>query len=87
MSMFSGFLSGNSDSAARLAEQGSVRATLIAEILELNPSATVDFLSSFSVPALEEYRAHLRLTTEPRGRSAAWTRRPGVPGIVTRAAS
>lgn len=47
---------------------------LVEEILDLNPSAGVEFLRGFSVKALERYYQHLLLLQEPRGRHSTWVR-------------
>lgn len=60
------------------------RAQLISSILEKNPSASLEFLGRFSVPALKDYLDHLEITAEPRGLGRGWVRRDGQPAIVTR---
>lgn len=61
-------------------------AGLISQIIEINPSATSDFLARFAEPALREYLSHLQTGQEPRGRGSTWVRSAGRPAIVTRAA-
>jgi|GEM_PF-1191588 len=68
------------------AHTASPMAGLISQIIEINPSATSDFLVRFGEPALREYLAHLQTGQEPRGRSSTWVRSAGRPAIVTRAA-
>jgi hypothetical protein len=70
--------------AARRSRLPEERGRLLAEILELNPSATPDFLDHFADAALTEYLAHLHNGLEPRG--SAWIRREGRPAIVHRLA-
>jgi len=60
-------------------------ASLIAQILELNPNLPTDFLARFSEPALREFLAHLQTEHEPRGRASVWVRRSGRPAMVHRA--
>lgn len=61
------------------------RVHLIEQILELNPSASMDFLGRFSDHALADYRDHLTAVQSPRGRGAVWVRPPHLPAIVVRA--
>ncbi|GJQ28150.1 MAG: hypothetical protein HBSAPP03_00340 [Phycisphaerae bacterium] len=65
--------------------RGLNRAQLIGRILEINPSATPEFLARFTGPALAEYLDHLTLTIEPRGRGSVWVRRAGPSAIMVRA--
>ncbi len=60
------------------------RVHLVERILELNPTATPEFLSRFNLPLLEEYLEHLTLT-QSRGRGSGWIRKDGAPAIVMRA--
>ncbi|MDX9910846.1 MAG: hypothetical protein RBS39_03340 [Phycisphaerales bacterium] len=60
------------------------RSRLLGEIVDLNPTATSVFLSLFSDAQLAEYRDHLIVTREPRGRVARWERRASTPAIVWR---
>jgi len=53
------------------------RARLVEELLQLNPTATVEFLSRFDDAALIQYKAHLEASREPRGRDARWARPDG----------
>lgn len=68
------------------AAPGLTCAQLVERIVQLNPSATPDFLSRFNHQALEDYFEHLQLTTSPRGRDSLWVRRPGSAAVTVRAA-
>lgn len=57
------------------------RRELVAEILELTPHASSDFLSRFTSEQLTTYLEHLRMTQQPR--NAAWVRRHKGPAVVT----
>jgi hypothetical protein len=59
------------------------RELVIDEILSLNPSATVEFLDSFSEPRLRLYLTRLRTTEHGRGRGARWLRVGDSPAIVS----
>lgn len=60
------------------------RQQLVGGILELNPSATTEFLMDFSERALKRYLDHLTLTGEPRSNKSAWLREASTPAIVAR---
>jgi hypothetical protein len=62
------------------------RAYLVSQILELNPTATIEFLSSFSEDSLREYLDHLHSAHEPRGGASRWIRREGRCAVVWRPA-
>ncbi len=57
---------------------------LVDRIMELNPSASGQFLVNFRREALRDYLDHLVCTSSPRGREARWLRRGDTPGIVVR---
>lgn len=78
-----GLVSGGGGSAAPPTHRGQ----LISRILELNPTATGEFLSGFSDAALADYLDHLQLAHEPRDQRRGWVRREGVPAIVSRQSS
>jgi hypothetical protein len=59
---------------------------LIAGILEINTSVSVDFLNTFSGRELRRYLEHLQMEDGPRGRHTRWFREPLVPAIATREA-
>jgi len=58
------------------------RELVIDEILTRNPSATVEFLATFSEPRLRQYLARLRSTQSARGPGARWMRTGDSPAIV-----
>ena len=47
---------------------------IIDAILQLNRSATAEWLDKFATPALRRYLDHLQVTIEPRGRASAASR-------------
>ena len=57
------------------------RAQLIERILELNPTATPEFLSRFSESSLADYLDHLAVLDEPL---VPWVRKGLAPAIVRR---
>ncbi|MHC5023421.1 MAG: hypothetical protein ACYTGG_05855 [Planctomycetota bacterium] len=57
---------------------------LIAQIQNINQSATTDWLDHFDVSALKRYLDHLQKTLEPRGRHSTWIRQGDTPAVVTR---
>lgn len=58
------------------------RAGLIQRILDLNPTASSEFLGRFDAPELESYLQHLLAAAQPRGRSARWIRPDNTRGIA-----
>ena len=55
---------------------------VVGHIIELNPTASADFLAQFEPASLSLYLEHLLASQEPRGRGSSW-RRPGdTPAIV-----
>jgi hypothetical protein len=60
------------------------RSQLVDRILEMNPSATPEFLRSFSEGSLAHYLEHLSIAGEP---TTPWIRRGISPGIVRREAA
>lgn len=58
------------------------RAGLMQRILEINPTASSDFLGRFKTPELEAYLQHLLAAAQPRGRSARWIRPDNTRGIA-----
>jgi hypothetical protein len=63
--------------------RGMNRAQLMERILELNPTATPQFLGEFSETSLAHYLEHLCVVNEP---AAPWVRRGISPAIVRREA-
>jgi hypothetical protein len=61
--------------------RGMTRAQLMDRILELNPSATPQFLGEFSESSLAHYLEHLCVLEEP---TIPWVRRGIAPAIVRR---
>ena len=64
----------------------SEKATLIASICEINPSASAEWLANFSESDLREYLSHLMVSMEPVS-AARWVRRNDRAPIVTRDAA
>ena len=60
------------------------REQVIDEIIEINPSATADFLDDFRDPRLRLYLTRLRRSRQSRGRDAVWERPADSPAIVSR---
>lgn len=61
------------------------KAQLIEAIVEINRSASVEWLARFDETALEKYYQHLLVTLEPRGRESYWLRPADTRAVVTRA--
>ncbi|MFK7961118.1 MAG: hypothetical protein AB8G96_11400 [Phycisphaerales bacterium] len=57
---------------------------LIDHVMELNPTASREFLARFDRREVQEYLEHLQLTTEPRGSHSAWVRPDGSRAVITR---
>jgi hypothetical protein len=64
----------------------SEKATLIASICEINPSASAEWLMRFTESDLREYLNHLQLTLGPAS-SARWVRRNDRAPMITREAA
>lgn len=60
------------------------REKLIAGILEINTSVSVEFLNSFDECQLRRYLEHLQMHDGPRGRDTRWCREPQEPAIDSR---
>lgn len=60
------------------------RAHLMGQIIEINPTATRDFLARFGEKALGDYLDHLQSAQEPRGPGASRLRAPGRPAVTQR---
>lgn len=58
------------------------RSRLVARILEMNPTASSEFLQSFNLHDLGAYLNHLVSAHQPRGRLARWIRPDNTPGIA-----
>jgi len=73
---------------SRPAEQAGARPTLTREqtierILELNPSASAQFLAQFSDERLMMYLERLGYGAAPRGREARWVHRFETGAVIT----
>jgi hypothetical protein len=60
---------------------------LIAQILDVNPSATRTYLSQFTARELKNYLDHLDAMQRPRGPQSRWIRRGDSRAIVAREAA
>jgi hypothetical protein len=60
------------------------RDRIIIEIMELNPSASREFLAMFDEKALGQYRDHLVHATRPRGGTAGWIRPADARAVICR---
>lgn len=58
------------------------REQVIDEIITCNPSATADFLETFSGEGLRKYLNRLRSAQRARGRGARWIRPNDAPAIT-----
>jgi hypothetical protein len=56
------------------------------QILELNPTASMEFLGQFSPSALGDYLEHLTSSSLPRGRAARRGRPENTPAVTVRTA-
>ena len=59
----------------------AAKSRLIDQILEFNPTASADFLATFSGEHLANYLSHLTLASGPRG-NTPWMRPGDSPAIV-----
>jgi len=59
------------------------RQQVVDEIIEINPSASADFLAQFDDDLLRKYLDHLHYTQGPRG-SGSWDRPNDAPAIMVR---
>ncbi len=73
---------GSGRSRQEPARTSSHRQHLVDEVMGLNPGATVEFLSSFTDRALQQYAAHLRTCQDRRGPDTGWIREAGSPAVV-----
>ena len=60
------------------------RDRIIIEIMELNPSASREFLSLFDEASLSRYRDHLIHATRPRVGAAGWIRPADSRAVICR---
>ena len=57
---------------------------LVSQIISINRSATVEYLSQFKRESLDKYLDHLLASQQPRGRDAHWDRPGDAPAIMVR---
>lgn len=57
------------------------RTQMVERIQSLNPTASADYLETFSPRHLLTYLEHLTVSLEPRGRSARWARPEDSPAL------
>ena len=62
------------------------QARLVNQILELNPTASMEFLGQFSPSALGDYLEHLTSSSLPRGRTSQRARPENTPAVTVRTA-
>jgi|GEM_PF-1163816 len=60
------------------------KARVVERIIEMNPTASEQFLRVFSHRRLMDYMEHLVSASEPRGKHSTWLRRGDSPAIVAR---
>lgn len=57
---------------------------LIEHIMDINPSANLDFLSAFTASELNQYLNHLLWLEQPRTGEAVWIRPGDSPAVLAR---
>jgi hypothetical protein len=62
------------------------REQVVSRIIQINPTATSDFLERFSEHNLGQYLDHLVAASGPRGGHSRWLRPGDSPAITERAA-
>ncbi|MBS0191890.1 MAG: hypothetical protein U0573_12890 [Phycisphaerales bacterium] len=55
---------------------------LVEQIIQINPTASTNYLHQFARGELREYLEHLLSAQRPRGRDAVWVRPASSHGIV-----
>lgn len=65
-------------------EKALTKVRVVERIIELNPTASEQFLRVFSHRRLMDYMEHLVSAQEPRGRNSSWLRRGDSPAILAR---
>lgn len=60
------------------------RAQMMTRIIELNTSASIDYLASFDDEALGDYLAHIDTASDPRRARIGWLRKNSVPAVAFR---
>jgi len=63
------------------------REQVVDRIIQINPTATTEFLGAFQERELGKYLDHLVAASGPRGRHARWERPADSPAILGREAS
>ena len=57
---------------------------VVDQIISINRSATVEYLSQFRRESLDKYLDHLLASQQPRGRESRWDRPGDAPAIMVR---
>lgn len=60
------------------------RAQVMTRIIELNPTASIDYLARFNDEALADYLAHVDTAIDPRRSRIGWLRKATVPAVAVR---
>lgn len=60
------------------------RGQVLTRILEMMPSASLDYLNRFSDRALRDYLDHVDTATDPKRRHVGWQRRTHAPAVAMR---
>lgn len=60
------------------------RAQLMTRIIDLNPTASIDYLTRFADDALRDYLDHVDTAKDPRRARIGWVRRNSVPAVAVR---
>lgn len=60
------------------------RAQVMTRIIELNPTASIDYLTRFDDEALADYLAHVDTASDPRRARVGWLRKDSVPAVAFR---
>ena len=60
------------------------RAQVMTRIIELNPTASIDYLTRFDDEALGDYLAHVDTASDPRRARVGWLRKDSVPAVAFR---
>jgi len=55
---------------------------VVDQIISINRSATVEYLSQFKRESLDKYLDHLLCSQQPRGRESRWDRPGDAPAIM-----
>lgn len=60
------------------------RAQVMTRIIELNPTASIEYLARFDDEALADYLAHIDTAIDPRRARVGWLRKDSVPAVAVR---